>query len=32
MLAVGWRAGRLWWTWDETMRADDLLSALDALL
>lgn len=31
VLAVDGRAGRLWWTWDETMRAEDLLGAVDAL-
>ena len=31
VLAVDGRSGRLWWTWDETMRAEDLLPAVDAL-
>ena len=31
VLAVDGRAGRLWWTWDETMQAADLLAAVDAL-
>jgi transposase len=31
VLAVDGRTGRLWWTWEETMRAEDLLPAVDAL-
>ena len=30
-LAVDVRAGRVWWTWTETMRGEDLLSAVGAL-
>jgi hypothetical protein len=31
VLAVDGRSGRLWWTWDGTMQAADLLPAIDAL-
>jgi hypothetical protein len=31
VLAVDGRRGRLWWTWDATMQAADLLPAIDAL-
>lgn len=31
VLAVDGRTGALWWTWDETMRAEDLLPAVDAV-
>lgn len=31
VLAVDGRNGHLWWTWEETMRAADLLPAVDAL-
>jgi hypothetical protein len=31
VLAVDGRSGKLWWTWDETMRAADLLPAIEAL-
>lgn len=31
VLAADGRGGRLWWTWGETMRADDLLPAIGAL-
>ena len=31
VLAVDGRSGSIWWTWDGTMRADDLLPAVDAV-
>ena len=31
VLAVDGRSGGIWWTWDETMQAADLLPAIDAL-
>jgi hypothetical protein len=31
VLAVDGRSGRLWWTWSATLRACDLLPAIDAI-